>query len=522
MILQTNGAAGVRYANLVVTDPKTELLGVCGPELVKAGYEILVYHPYSPELSDAWNMMAHMKDFETVDDAVVSVIRNTGESKDNYWDNQTNILLDLICYHLRETLGEGASMSHVQAIAGAAKPRDIEVVLKNSKNPKIRANAAGFFSRIGENEKLVSSIMSDLPRRLKLWTLDPIRATTHINEIDFSVLCTDKKVALFVVTPMDKKEQLKPLFATFFTQLFKVVQEKGRELGKLPRPLWFLLDEFANLGTIPNFDNFLTVVRGYRVGVVMGIQSRSQLEELYGKERAKTIIESCATYIISPRIGVEDAKYFSEMLGKATRLTVNKTFTRRLLFYEPEHKEAEAAVPRPLMSPDEIRSLDKDESLLVIAGTRRPVHIAPALYYRDPRWRELGRECYDEKNLQERRLQFYRVNRRKPPLLVPGEEAMMEEAAVVAMPEIIERQSEKVESNADKEKRETGSDTAGNGSADADSKLTGSESSHPGETGSPDKTVRESNNEREPEEKDIQEKNKARHTLDMDSIQITV
>lgn len=425
--LASNGA----YANAVVTDPKMELLSICGPELLRAGYEVLVYHPYAPDLSDAWNMLSYAKDFESIDDMVLAIIANTGMSKDNYWDNQTNQLLDLICYHLRETLGEKASMSHVQALAGAASARDIEVTLKNSPNQKIKMNAAGFFSRIGENEKLISSITSDLPRRLKLWTLDPIRATTHVNEIDFSVLCTEKKVVLFVVTPMDKKEQLKPLFATFFTQLCKVVQEKGRELGKLPRPLWFLLDEFPNLGAIPNFDNFLTVVRGYNVGVVLGIQSRSQLAELYGDDRAKTIVEACATYIVFPRIGAEDAKYFSDMLGKRTVLTIEKSYNRHLFVTDWKHKEEEKAVARPLLGPDEIRALDKDSDLLVLAGTRRPVRISPAFYFKDPRWAALGEECRDENNLKARRSVFYRANRGKPPLDVPGEEQMMAEAAVL-------------------------------------------------------------------------------------------
>lgn len=416
------------YANLVVTDPKTELLSVCGPVLKEAGYEILVFHPYDPEISDAWNMLSYARDFESVDDMVLSIILNTniGGKGDPYWEQQSNQLLDLICFYLRELLGDGATMNHVQAMAGAAKPADIEVTLKNSPNDKIRLNATGFFSKIGGNDRVISSIMSDLPRRLKLWTMDPIRATTGRNEIDFAELCGNGKVALFVVTPMDKKEQLKPLFSTFFGQLFKVVQERGRALGKLPRPLWFLLDEFANLGAVPGFDNFLTVVRGYGVGVVMGVQSLSQLEELYGRNRAQTIMDACATYIVYPRIGKKDAEHFSQMLGKTTRLTSNRSYSGMKF-----DRETESAVSRVLMGPDEIRTLDKDKNLIVIAGSRRPVLIAPARYYADPRWKGLGAECADDGRLRERRGVFLRPAAGKEALLVPGEQAMMEEAALI-------------------------------------------------------------------------------------------
>lgn len=162
----------------MVTDPKMELLSVCGPVLREAGYKILVYHPYDPELSDAWNMLSYARDFEGVDDMVLSIIMNTGIDGrgDPYWDQQSNQLLDLICFYLRELMSDEATMNHVQAMAGAAKPADIEVTLKNSPNDKIRLNATGFFSKIGGNDRVISSIMSDIPRKLKLWTMDPIRA----------------------------------------------------------------------------------------------------------------------------------------------------------------------------------------------------------------------------------------------------------------------------------------------------------------------------------------------------------
>lgn len=421
------------YANLVVTDPKMELLSICGPELLKAGYDIMIFHPYEPMISDAWNMLHYAKDWELCDDMVMSIITNTnlGSKSDIFFDSQTNMALDLICFYLRDLLGERATMNHVQALAAISNSKDIMAELKNSKNDKLRLNASGFFSKIEGNERLLSSIMSDLPRRLKLWTIDPVRATTSKNEVIFEKLCSDSKVALFVITPIDKKDQLRPLFATFFGQLFKVVQEKGRELGKLPRPLWFKFDEFANLGNIPGFDNFLTVVRGYRVGVTMGIQSISQLDDLYGKDKAKTIVNSCANYIIMPRIGVDDAKYFSGMLGTTTRLTNMKKKKKDPFKIILTHEESESAVKRDLMTPDEIRSLDLKENLIVIAGTRRPVLLRPALYYREPKWMNLGKECVDEILLKGRRSVFDRGLLGKDPLLVPNEQDIMDETAIV-------------------------------------------------------------------------------------------
>lgn len=418
------------YANLVITDPKGELLSICGPELKKAGYEVIIYHPYNPELTNAWNMLYYADSYDAADDMIQTIIHNiTQGSKggNQHWDNQANILLALASYHLRCKLGEKANMSHLQAMA-TAKPKDIEVTLRNSENDKIRINAQGFFSQMESNDRIITSVMNNVPKLLKLWSLDPIRATTSINEINFSDLCSNKKIALFVITPLDKKDQLRPLFATFFSQMFKVIQEKGRELGKLPRPLMIFLEEAANVGAIPNFDSFLTVVRGYRVGLFIAIQDMSQLSNIYGPEKAKTILGACATYIVSPRISKDDAKYFSEMIGNTTIDTIEKKYKKTLAFREIGHSESEKAVKRPLITPDEIRALDKNEDLIVISGNRRPVHIAPALYYRDKRWMELAKDCLNESVLQKRRSIFLRENRGLDLLEVPGEEKMMQEA----------------------------------------------------------------------------------------------
>jgi type IV secretion system protein VirD4 len=416
------------YANLVITDPKAELLSICGPELEKAGYEVVIYHPYSPELTNAWNMLYYADGYDAADDMIQTIIHNVIQGKGNqHWDNQANILLGLASYHLRLKLGEKATMSHLQAMA-TAKPKDIEVTLRNSENDKIRINAQGFFSQMERNDTLITSVMNNVPKLLKLWSMDRIRATTSVNEINFSDLCSDKKIALFVITPLDKKEQLRPLFATFFSQMFKIIQEKGREMGKLPRPLMIFLEEAANVGAIPNFDSFLTVVRGYKVSIFVAIQEMAQLVNIYGPEKARTIIGACSTYIVSPRISAEDAKYFSDMIGNTTIETIEKKFNRHMLIRKAGHSESEKTIKRQLLTPDEIRAMDKDKDLLVIAGNRRPVHIRPALYYKDDRWARLGKKCNDVKELEKRRNTFLRRNRHLDTLEIPREEKMMQEA----------------------------------------------------------------------------------------------
>lgn len=61
------------------------------------------------------------------------------------------------------------------------------------------------------------------------------------------------------------------------------------------------------------------------------------MEELYGRNRAQIIMDACATYIVYPRIGKKDAEYFSGMMGKTTRLTSNRSYTRDKMDRQTEY-----------------------------------------------------------------------------------------------------------------------------------------------------------------------------------------
>ncbi|MBC7293238.1 MAG: type IV secretory system conjugative DNA transfer family protein, partial [Thermoleophilia bacterium] len=190
----------------------------------------------------------------------------------------------------------------------------------------------------------------------------------------------------FVLAPMERKEQLKPLLATFFSELLftSLAVAKTEPGARLRRPTWFLLDEFCNIGQIPNFANFLTVSRGHGIGLVLGVQSRSQLADVYGEEDAQTIENACATYLVYPRIGPDDAEWLSRILGETTVVTSSRSWEPGDLFAKRSQSESR----RRLMTADEIRALEKDH-IFVLAGTRRPVLLKQCRWYQQPQWQHI-------------------------------------------------------------------------------------------------------------------------------------
>src|ERR1044071_4814428 len=97
-------------------------------------------------------------------------------------------------------------------------------------------------------------------------------------------------------------------------------QIAGEEMaeGEPETPITMMLDEFANIGTIPDFATIISLARGRGVAIWLGIQSLTQLEARYGKANAQTILSNCATKIALHGLDVQTAEYVSRMLGDTT------------------------------------------------------------------------------------------------------------------------------------------------------------------------------------------------------------
>lgn len=139
---------------------------------------------------------------------------------------------------------------------------------------------------------------------------------TSESEIDFDDF-TSKPTVFYLVIPDDREERHN-LAILCLSQLYKRLVDKANSYAskKLPKHVYFLLDEFGNLPPIPKFDSMITVSRGRNILYEMAVQSYTQLETKYGPDAAKTIIGNCNAQIF---IGTDDQHTrddFSKMCGE--------------------------------------------------------------------------------------------------------------------------------------------------------------------------------------------------------------
>mgnify|MGYP000049007452 CR=1 FL=1 len=103
----------------------------------------------------------------------------------------------------------------------------------------------------------------------------------------------DRKSALFVILS-DTDSTFNFVAALMYSQLFNLLCDKADDFygGRLPVHVRCLLDEFANIGQIPNFDKLIATIRSREISASIILQSQSQLKTIY-KDAADTIVGNC-------------------------------------------------------------------------------------------------------------------------------------------------------------------------------------------------------------------------------------
>lgn len=189
---------------------------------------------------------------------------------------------------------------------------------------------------------------------------------TSTDDIDLTHI-GDRKVALFcVVSASDTSFNY--LVALMYTQLFdSLMRHAAKEYnGFLPTPVRFLLDEFANIGEIPNFDKVFAVIRSYNISASVILQSLSQLKSMY-KDTYGGIMDNADTTIFLGGRGAETAKWISESLGKTT---ITGMSHGRSIGSKGGSNKNFSQQGRDLMTQDEIGILDNSCEIVLIRSLR--------------------------------------------------------------------------------------------------------------------------------------------------------
>ena len=213
--------------------------------------------------------------------------------------------------------------------------------------------------------KTRSSILISCGARLAPFDIREVRELMETDEMELDTL-GDRKTALFLIMS-DTDTTFNFILAMLQSQLINLLCDRADDVygGRLPVHVRLILDEFANIGQIPNFDKLIATIRSREISASIILQSQSQLKSIY-KDAADIISDNCdCTLFLSGR--GKNAKEISDALGRETIDSYNTSENRGS---QTSHGLNYQKLGKELMSQDEIAVMDGGKCILQIRGVR--------------------------------------------------------------------------------------------------------------------------------------------------------
>ncbi|MEG1582253.1 MAG: type IV secretory system conjugative DNA transfer family protein [Clostridia bacterium] len=266
--------------------------------------------------------------------------------------------------------------------------------------------------------------LSQLSQALSIFSDMGVCYVTSKNEIDFENF-DEKPTAFFIKIPDEKKSRY--VLATIcIAQAYQRFVAKARAneaiLGpgkaRLKRPLFYLMDEFANLPKVPQIGTMLAVSRGRNITFTLIIQSYSQLDGKYGKDEANTIKSNCKTTLYLGTPDLQTNKEFSESLGNYTIEVQSSSKTPGQSDQKGGKTKDSTAVStqfqsRPLIYPSDLVDLEMGK-MIAIPFKTLPVKTEFSPWFKHKDYYNIGKmdmPYVSGKRLNEQAI-FYDINRR--------------------------------------------------------------------------------------------------------------
>ena len=368
------------HSSYVVTDPKGTLILETGSLLVRAGYKVKVLNTINFKKSMHYNPFAYLrseKDILKLTNTIIANTKGDGEkSSEDFWVKAERLLYcALIGYIWYEAPEEEKNFITLLEMINASEAKEDD--------EEFQSPVDLMFSRLEEKEpdhfavkqykkyklaagKTAKSILISCGARLAPFDIKELRDLMEYDDLELDTL-GDRKTALFLIMS-DTDTTFNFVIAMLQSQLFNLLCDKADDEygGRLPVHVRCILDEFANIGQIPNFDKLIATIRSREISASIILQSQSQLKTIY-KDAADTIVGNCDTTLFLGGKEKSTLKELSEILGKETIDSFNTSENRGT---QVSHGLNYQKLGKELMSQDEIAVMDGGKCILQVRGTR--------------------------------------------------------------------------------------------------------------------------------------------------------
>lgn len=331
--------------SMIIADTKGSLVGEVGDVLRQKGYQVLLldfkelgescgYNPLDYIRYDEARGKYSEQDIMTIAQTLVPTVND----RDPFWENAARMYLTALLAYVMDCLPpqEHSLRYVVELLAGMKGGKTYKLLEERLElaPDSFVAQTYRLFQGLTTAERTEACILGTLGERLNGLNFDgAVRMFTAENRIDFRALGR-RKTALFL-SISDTDRSMDRLISLFYTQALHELchsADKDYPDHRLPVPVRFILDDFATNAYIPDFHNIISVIRSREIYVSVILQSITQLNALYGRENAETIINNCDNCLYLGGQDVETARFMSIKANKTMDTVLNMTIHDVYLF----------------------------------------------------------------------------------------------------------------------------------------------------------------------------------------------
>ena len=331
--------------------------------------------------SNTYNPFNYIRDEAGVLMVIDCLIKNTtgkNEKGDQFFTNSEKLLYSACIFYLIDfetdesrknfsSVMDMINMSQVDENNPSSKS-ELDLMFEQIDQTSLAAKYYKAFKQAAG--KTLKSIIISCVVRLQSFMTPQVTRLTGSDNINLASI-GDEKTILFIITPQADRT-FAFLASMLYSQLFETLYHKGEtqklKTGseRLTYHVRCLMDEFANIGEIPEFPSKLSTMRKYNISATIVLQDNSQLQSMY-KDEWRTIMANCDSTIFLGNAEPDTLKYFCEKLGNET---VTAQSRGRSYGSKSGSSQNYQQVKRETLTAEEIGRLPNDECLVFLRGER--------------------------------------------------------------------------------------------------------------------------------------------------------
>lgn len=348
--------------SFVIHDPSGELFMKSAGYLNEKGFDVKVLNFANPNISSGFNPLIRANTSTDIQKVATLLVESSlgGKVKDPFWNAQATNLLTMLITILKTQEKDFQNLYNVRQLLNqlGGSPQSVDSLFSEFATENLFSEYKAF---IAYDDKVVSGVIATCKAALQIFNDEYVAKVTSFDDIDFMEF-RNKPTALFIQNSIADQKYYSVLTSIFFEQFFSFLL--GRFPSRNEKDIFLLIDEAASLN-LPTLPLAVANVRKHRAGIMLLVQDFNQLVHNYGKHDADGIKSNCFAKMYFTGASLETTQELEHTLGKYQ--------------YEDEKK---GTIIRPLMTNDEIRTMNLNKALLV-CGHYSPILARLRPYYKN-------------------------------------------------------------------------------------------------------------------------------------------